>query len=139
MSNDGRDFIQDAPRTPDLYACDPTLRAELKKRVSEDTLNKTTPRLAALGQATAGEMVELANAAESNPPVHVPFDPWGRRVDRIDVHPAWDKLKDLAATHGIVATGYDESLGEQRRVVQAALLHLYSASSATFSCPLAMT
>jgi alkylation response protein AidB-like acyl-CoA dehydrogenase len=52
---------------------------------------------------------------------------------------AWDALKAFAARHGIVALGYDESLGEHRRVVQAAILHLYSASSAIFSCPLAMT
>jgi alkylation response protein AidB-like acyl-CoA dehydrogenase len=136
---EGWDFIQEAPRTPNLWEADAPLHAELNKRLKPETLQKVTHRLEKLGEATAGEMVTLANAAESHPPVHVPFDPWGRRIDRIDVHPAWDELKRLAAEHGIVATGYDERLGAERRVVQAALLHLYSASSATFSCPLAMT
>jgi acyl-CoA dehydrogenase len=136
---EGWDFIQDAPQTPDLWEADAPVHAELNKRLKPETFEKVRPRLEKLGKATAGEMVSLANAAESHPPVHVPFDPWGRRVDRIDVHPAWDELKRLAAEHAIVATGYDESLGAERRVVQAALLHLYSASSATFSCPLAMT
>jgi putative acyl-CoA dehydrogenase len=48
-------------------------------------------------------------------------------------------LKDFAARHALVATGYDESLGPSRRVAQAALLHLFGASSATAMCPLAMT
>jgi alkylation response protein AidB-like acyl-CoA dehydrogenase len=48
-------------------------------------------------------------------------------------------LKDFAARHALVATGYDASFGAHRRVAQAALLHLFSASSATAMCPLAMT
>ena len=71
--------------------------------------------------------------------MHVPYDAWGRRVDDIRTSPAWDELKAFSARHGIVATGYEEQWGEHRRIVQAAMIHLFSASSAVFSCPLAMT
>lgn len=92
-----------------------------------------------MGRLAVEEVHPLGEEAEANPPVHVPYDPWGKRVDEIRVSDAWNKLKEFSAKQGLVATGYDESLGDRRRVVQAALLHLFSASSATYSCPLAMT
>jgi alkylation response protein AidB-like acyl-CoA dehydrogenase len=69
----------------------------------------------------------------------VPYDAWGRRIDDIRVSPAWTYLKDFSARHAVVATGYDKALGVEARMAQAVLLHLYSASSATAMCPLAMT
>jgi alkylation response protein AidB-like acyl-CoA dehydrogenase len=132
-------FVQDFPPPPDLYAVDRALHAELKRRLPADVAVKAAPVLEAMGKSTASDLHALTVRAEAEPPQHVPYDPWGRRVDHIKVSPAWDELKAHAARHGVVATGYDESFGAHRRVVQAALLHTYSASSAVFSCPLAMT
>ncbi len=133
------DFIQEFPTPPDLYAVDGALHAELARRLPKDVMAKVAPRVEALGKATAGELAELVNVADAQPPVHVPFGPFGRRVDEIRTSRAWPALHAFAARHGIVAAGYDHGLGEHRRVVQAALLHLFSASSAIYSCPLAMT
>ncbi len=138
MSN-GPSFFQDLPPPPDLYAVDRALHAELKRRLSPENATALAPKYEALGAATAGELIPLTEEAEREPPRHVPYDAWGRRIDDIKTSPAWKALKDFSATHAIVATGYDASLGEQRRVAQATLLHLFSASSATAMCPLAMT
>ncbi len=132
-------FFQDLPPPPDLYAVDRALHAELKRRLSPANATVMAPRYEVLGAATAGELLALGDEAERDPPRHVPYDAWGRRVDDIKTSPAWQALKDFSATHAIVATGYDTSLGAERRVAQAALLHLFSASSATAMCPLAMT
>jgi alkylation response protein AidB-like acyl-CoA dehydrogenase len=132
-------FIQTAPRCPDLYEADAPLRVELKRRLPPAVFAKVESEFQALGADTAGRLTELSDAAEAQPPTLQSHDPWGRRVDRIHTAPAWTELKDYAATHGIVATGYRDDLGPHHRVVQAGLLHLYSASSAIFSCPLAMT
>lgn len=132
-------FFQEFPSPPDLWAVDRALQAELRRRLPADVQTRVAPRLEEMGKATAGELDKLAKEADAQEPVHVPYDPWGRRVDEIRTAPAWDALKAFSAKHGIVASGYDSSLGEHRRVVQAALLHLFSASSAMFSCPLAMT
>lgn len=51
----------------------------------------------------------------------------------------WKGQKEVAATEGIVAIAYERRQGSASRVVQAAKLYLYSASSGLFSCPLAMT
>ena len=132
-------FIQDAPKTPDLFQVDSALQLELKRRLSSKNRTVMWPHYEALGRSTASELVELSRAAEAVPPRHVPFGAFGRRVDVIETSAAWKALKAFSAAHGIVATGYDEDLGNQRRVAQLGLLHLFSASSATYSCPLAMT
>jgi alkylation response protein AidB-like acyl-CoA dehydrogenase len=132
-------FFQNLPPPPDLYAVDRALHAELKRRLPADVATTMAPRFEALGRATTDELITLGDEAERDPPRHVPYDPWGRRVDDIRVSPAWRALKDFSARHAIVATGYDATLGPSRRVAQAALLHLFGASSATAMCPLAMT
>ena len=132
-------FLQDPPRPVDLYAVDPILRSELRRHLPAEVFEAVQGRFEQLGRDTAGCLYDWAAEAEAQQPVHVPFDSWGKRVDRIDTCPAWGHLKAYSATQGVVATGYETALGEHRRVVQATLLHLFSASSAIFSCPLAMT
>jgi alkylation response protein AidB-like acyl-CoA dehydrogenase len=132
-------FFQDPPENPDLFATDAALRAELRRRLPAELHAIAERRCETLGRATADVLPRLATSAEAQPPVHVPYDPWGRRVDEIRTSPAWEALRVFSAEHAVVATGYEAALGEHRRVIQAALLHLFSASSATYSCPLAMT
>ena len=115
------------------------MQAELRRRLPPELAAKASPRLEALGKATASELAKLVVEAESQEPVHVPYDPWGRRVDEVRTGPAWEKLRVFSAEHGVVASGYEAEWGEHKRVVQAAILHLFSASSAIYSCPLAMT
>ncbi len=132
-------FFQDLPPPPDLYAVDRALSCELRWRLPPEVAVAMAPRYEALGAATAGELLALSEEAERDQPRHVPYDPWGRRIDELRLSPAWAALKDFSARHALVATGYDETLGASRRVAQAALLHLFSATSASAMCPLAMT
>ncbi|MFZ9886360.1 MAG: acyl-CoA dehydrogenase family protein [Myxococcota bacterium] len=132
-------FFQNPPEPQDAYLEGKALRLEVRRRLPPALLTIVEPRFTTLGKATREELPRLAEAAEAHPPVHVPYGPFGLRVDEVRTHPAWDQLKAFAAKHGLVSTGYDESLGVHRRVVQAALLHLFAGSSATYSCPLAMT
>lgn len=132
-------FFQDPPRTPDLFVADAALQLELRRRLPETLRAACWPMFTHLGEHTASTLVALAEQAERDPPEHIPYDAFGRRVDAIRTSAAWDALKDFSATHAIVATGHRADLGDRRRIVQAALIHLFSASSATFSCPLAMT
>src|SRR6266542_1879373 len=63
----------------------------------------------------------------------------GRRLDRIEVSPAWDELVAAQARAGLVALAYDGRYGPHGRTVQHALVHVYAPSSAIATCPLAMT
>ncbi len=132
-------FLQAAPRPVDLFAADDALQLELKRRLPDALQDRVQALWADLGARTAGELWQLSRQAEAQQPVLVQYDPWGRRLDRIDVSPAWTRLKDMSAELGLVATGHDDALGPWARVAQAGLIHLFSASSAIFSCPLAMT
>jgi putative acyl-CoA dehydrogenase len=131
-------FFQDPPRLGNQYDDDRVLQSFLRRNLAPEALAEAEPGLRRLGARTAGEMIELAREAEQAPPVHVPFDPWGRRVDEIHVSPAWRTLHRIAAEEGIVATAY-ERRNEGARMHQFALLYLYHPSSAIYSCPLAMT
>ncbi len=133
------EFFQEGPRLGNSYEEDPLLRAFLRRALPPAVVAEIEPGLARLGARAAGEMLTLVEAAEAQPPRHVPFDAWGRRVDRIEVSDAWRRLHDIAAEEGVVATAYERRHGEYSRLHQFALLYLFHPSSALVSCPLAMT
>ncbi len=134
-----KNFYQEGPSLTNTFESDENLKKFLTKVLPSDCQRDALPHLAHLGQRAATDMLAWAQEAESQLPVHVPFDPWGRRIDDIKVSNGWKQLEKVAAEEGIVATAYERRFGAFSRVYQMALLYLYSPSSAIFSCPLAMT
>ncbi|HWH31819.1 MAG TPA: acyl-CoA dehydrogenase family protein [Egibacteraceae bacterium] len=133
------DFFQEPPRLTNTYRADVPLREHLERLLPADVLAQVEPELDTVGEDAAGGLLELARQAEREQPVHVPYDPWGRRVDEIRVSPAWEELHRYQAAHGMCAVPYEGAFGEHARVVQHALIHVYSPSSAIYTCPMAMT
>ncbi|HEX6630491.1 MAG TPA: acyl-CoA dehydrogenase family protein, partial [Gemmatimonadaceae bacterium] len=133
------DFFQDPPRLGNQYDDDHLLRSWLRRALPREVHDEIEPGLRHLGARAAGDLLALADAAEREPPRHVPYDPWGRRVDVIESSDAWRALDRAAAEEGIVATAYERAHGALSRVHQLARLYLYHPSSAIYSCPLAMT
>jgi len=136
-------FVQDLAPLPDLYAADVALRAHLDRLLGDVGHKSAAPLLESLAADAAGPLHAAALDAETHPPRHVPYDPWGKRVDRIETAGGWETLRRAAATHGLVALPYEADAratwGAGARVVQHALLHLYGPWSATYSCPVAMS
>lgn len=132
-------FRQDPPRLGNTYDADAALRELLRRLLPEDVHRALEPQWRELGGEAAGPLAELARQAEADPPRHVPFDAWGRRVDRVETCAAWKALQDAAARWGLYAVPYEGGLGAHARLHQGALLTLYAPSSAIASCPLAMT
>jgi alkylation response protein AidB-like acyl-CoA dehydrogenase len=133
------DFFQSGPAPGHPYRDDGALRAALRRLLPGDVRRQIEPGLERLGERAAGEIAALGDRAEREPPRHVPFDAWGRRVDRIEVSPAWQALHAIAAEEGVVATAYERRHGAWSRLEQCARLYLFHPSSAVASCPLAMT
>ncbi|MEZ0393209.1 MAG: acyl-CoA dehydrogenase family protein [Pseudobdellovibrionaceae bacterium] len=133
------EFFQDSPVLKNQFTQDPLLSRYLKKRLPDGMAQEIFPHLKELGDLAAGPMLAWADEAERNPPVHVPYDPWGRRIDEIRVAGGWKKMEELAAKHGLIAAGYERKYSEFSRLYQMSMLYLYHSSSAIFSCPLAMT
>jgi alkylation response protein AidB-like acyl-CoA dehydrogenase len=132
-------FFQDPPKLESAFATDPVLRAYLRRVVPGDARREIEASLAAMGELTAGPLFELAVNHRLDEPRYVPFDPWGRRIDHIEVNAAWRRMAEVAARDGLVATAYERRHGAYSRLHQFALVHLFAPSSQTYSCPLAMT
>ena len=136
---DEREFLQSPPALGNQYLGDRVLRSWLRRTLPPEVLDALEPDLRRLGERAVTDILALGEAAEAAPPRHVPYDAWGRRVDHIETSDAWRALDRVSAEEGLVAIGYERTHGALARVDQFARLYLFAPSSATYSCPLAMT
>jgi alkylation response protein AidB-like acyl-CoA dehydrogenase len=132
------EFFQEPPRLQNTYRSSRWLRPFLRFKLPSEVFAVVDADLERLGVNCAGPYLALARAAEREKPTHVPFDPWGRRIDEIRVSSAWTELQNISAREGLVALGYQRHHGEYSRLHQFAKLYLFHPSSAFFVCPLAM-
>lgn len=132
-------FHQSPPMLANQYRDDALLRSYLRSTAPAGVFAEIEPELDALGERAAGEWLELAAQAEAEPPHLVSYDAWGNRIDRIETSEAWRAFERIAARDGLVARGYERAHGAFSRVDQFARLYLFAPSSATYSCPLAMS
>jgi hypothetical protein len=60
------------------------------------------------GERVVGEYAEIAATLDgpAHEPTLVQYDAWGRRVDRLSTGEGWRRLKDVAASEGLVANSY---------------------------------
>ena len=134
-------FLQTPPALPDAWSSDPYLRESLRWRLGDELYAAAEPQLAEMGRvATAPETLALAQRAEKEPPVHVPYSAWGERTDDIHLSDAYLELGRIGIRAGVTALPYEEApFGSLARVVWGALVTLWGPSSALYSCPVAMT
>jgi putative acyl-CoA dehydrogenase len=133
------EFFQTGPTLRNQYLDDHVLRSYLRRTLPPELLAELEPGLERLGERVVTDILAAAEMAEQQPPRHVPFDAWGRRVDRIEVSVGWHWLERIAVEEGLVAIGYERAHGALSRVHQFARQYLFSPSSATYNCPLAMS
>ncbi|WBB80822.1 acyl-CoA dehydrogenase family protein [Micromonospora sp. WMMD882] len=135
-------FVQPAPVPGDPYTGDPLLRSWLDRQLGAAGHDAARQRLVDLAADVVGPLRAAHADAEARPPTLTRYDAWGGRIDRVDTSAGWQTLRAAAARHALVALPYlpeaRGTWGAAARVVQHALLHLYGAESATFSCPVAM-
>ncbi|HNP34215.1 MAG TPA: isovaleryl-CoA dehydrogenase [Woeseiaceae bacterium] len=95
-----------------------------------------------LGEAgqlfASSRLMRLAVDANRFRPELKRFDAQGRRIDRVDFHPAWHELLGCSIERGIVSMPWDNPRpGSQ--VARAALFYLYSQTETGTQCPIAMS
>jgi acyl-CoA dehydrogenase len=127
-------FFQDPPRLSNQFDDDPLLPSWLERQIGAAVFDE----LRALGDI-AVEYHARQLADRCNEPVLTQWDPWGHRIDRIEVSPLWRDAAVLAARHGMVAAGYEPRFGRHARTHQFAIVHVLGPSLDVYSCPLAMT
>ncbi|MFP3920073.1 MAG: isovaleryl-CoA dehydrogenase [Dichotomicrobium sp.] len=125
----------------DLYAANPGLRAAVER----EGAGWASEELAALGQrAGSAEVLEWGRRANENPPQLRAFDEKGRRIDRVEYHPHYHALMQLASEHGLhgrswahLAEGRERRSGEA--VARAAGFYLMAQAESGHCCPITMT
>lgn len=133
------DFFQAPPQLGNQFDEDRLLREWLGRKLPGEMLTEIEPDLRRLGERAVTEIARLGDEAEVNPPRHIPYSPWGQRIDHIEVCQAWKNLERIAVEEGIIATAYERKHGVWSRVHQFARLYLFAPPSAIAACPLAMT
>ncbi|MGH7625010.1 MAG: acyl-CoA dehydrogenase family protein, partial [Gemmatimonadaceae bacterium] len=99
------EFHQDGPRLGNQYLDDRLLRSWLRRMLPPEMHARVHLDLQRFGERVATDILALGDAAEAAPPRLVPFDPWGRRVDRIETSESWRMLDRISAEEGLVAIG----------------------------------
>ncbi|MBI4357373.1 MAG: acyl-CoA dehydrogenase family protein [Gammaproteobacteria bacterium] len=133
------DFFQNPPVLRNAYQCDVLLQSYLRRMLPPDLLNVIEADLKNFGARVVGDILEMGHDAEDNLPRLIQYDPWGRRIDKIQLAHGWGALDTVSANEGLVAIGYERTYGALSRLYQFAKLYLFHPSSAIYTCPLAMT
>ena len=134
---DVQPFNQPPPELGNQYDDDAMLRGYLE-RVLGDELPSVEAELREVGQR-AVEFHALSLATREEMPSLTQWSAWGERIDHIELTEVWKQAEPLAAKYGLVAAAYDPRLGPLARVHQFALTYLFTPSTDTYGCPLAMT
>ncbi|MFT3693276.1 MAG: acyl-CoA dehydrogenase family protein [Kofleriaceae bacterium] len=126
-------FFQDPPQLGNQFDDDAQLQSWIARFIPD-----AAGELRQLGDI-AVEMYGKQLLDLDNEPRLVQWDPWGNRIDRIEVTQVWKEAQVLAAKHGMVAAGYESRFGHHNRTHQFSVVHLLGPSLDIYSCPLAMT
>ncbi|WP_420127691.1 acyl-CoA dehydrogenase family protein [Longimicrobium sp.] len=131
-------FIQAPPVLGNQFDADGAFRSLIARLLPAPVLREVEPSLREMGRLSA-ELYPVQLADRLSEPVLTQWDPWGNRVDRIQLTPLWQAAERIAAQHGVVATAYERAHGRFSRIHQFALAYLFTPSTDIYACPLAMT
>jgi len=133
-------FIQTAPEiihpVKEEFYIDLLLRWLVNDKTAREAIYSDLEKF---GDRLLNEVENWAKDAETHPPKHIPYSPYGERIDDISVSEGWKKLDALSAEEGLIALGYNREKGHPGRIHQFLKLYLFHPSSAFYTCPLAMT
>jgi alkylation response protein AidB-like acyl-CoA dehydrogenase len=132
-------FFQTPPELGNQYTGDSLLRSYFERVLPDDVRSEITPELARLGELAGGSLYRQSVAERLDEPKLVQWDAWGNRVDHIEITPLWKRAAVIAAEEGLVAIPYEKRHGASSRLHQFAKVYLFDASTAVYTCPLAMS
>ena len=101
-------FLQDSPQLPHPYRSDRLLLALLDRALPAERRAALNADLGALGDY-AQMAWQRACTTTRRKPVLTQWDAWGRRVDRIELTPAWQEGAALTTRHAVLAAGHGDS------------------------------
>jgi len=132
-------FTQSPPQLGNQYTDDRVLRSYLARTLAPEELAYGRTALERLGALAGGELSDMQRAERLLEPRLEQWDAWGNRIDYIALTPLWRRAEAIAAREGLIALPYEAPLGKHSRVLQFALVHLFTPATDVYACPLAMT
>ncbi|KAF4784961.1 hypothetical protein HER10_EVM0001219 [Colletotrichum scovillei] len=138
-SNTG--FFQELPILPNQFFDDASFQRALRLFLPKDIIERVEVDIAQLGEDVLSDQIfSWITDSEKNKPYLKGSgrDSFGRPTSELVVGEGWRSLQDFGIKKGIVATGYDASLGSSARVVQFLRIHLWGSSASNVTCPSAM-
>ena len=129
-------FLQEAPQLAHPYREDRLLVDLLDRVLPAERRAAIEPDLDALGDYARLAWRRVCSTTRRKP-VLTQWDAWGRRVDRIELTPAWQEGPLLTTRHAVLAAGHEAH--PEARVEEFARVYLYHLASEFYTCPLAMT
>lgn len=129
-------FLQDAPRLAHPYRSDPLLPGLLDRVLPAERRAALDADLDALGDYALSAW-QRAGASAPRAPVLTQWGPWGERIDRIELTPAWLDGPRITTQCHVLSSGHADS--EYARLEEFARVYVYHLASEFYTCPLAMT
>jgi putative acyl-CoA dehydrogenase len=111
----------------------------LREAVAREGGDWADAELQAFGVLAGGEMMALGVEANAVRPVLRQVDMHGRRIDRVDFHPAYHRLMALGIGHGVTGFSWRNAERPGAHVARAALMFLHYQADQGTACPLTMT
>jgi acyl-CoA dehydrogenase len=132
------------PRSPDVsfWGSSAALRAIVVSRLQTGDLEWASLRLERMGRYAGKEVRDLAAIADRESPRLVQWDERGDRIDRIDYHPSYRRMEEIAYGSGMVGLKYDRGTGRSQRTLQLTCFsmgYLFAMAEMGLYCPVCMT
>lgn len=142
-ASSGEPVAQPETRGLDFHHADPSLRGILGLYLDRETRAALEPHLARLGGLVGARLDDLARAADRNPPVLHQRDRGGEDRQRIEHHPAYEEMQELAfGDFALSVMSHRAALGRDRpwpSLAKYALSYLFVQSEFGLLCPVNMT
>lgn len=117
-----------------LFTADEILRSA----VQWSGAGSHTERLTKFGaQVGSAETQAWAVQANRTPPIFMPYDRYGRRIDEVEFHPAYHRLMQIGLEAGVSGAAWKVKQGGH--ALHAALLFLMGQADYGVCCPMSMT
>jgi acyl-CoA dehydrogenase len=131
------------PEPPSISYWDASLalRELCRRKLLQKTNAAAEHSFVAMGRRAAQEVAPLEQVADREPPRLITHDPRGSRVSRVEYHPAYRRMEEIAYGSGMISINYDGCDGDRNcaRTIGFVLGYLFAMAECGLYCPVCMT
>lgn len=125
-----------------FFESDQIFRNYINKRLSNKSFKRIETNLDSIGKKAAGILNELSLKADHNPPELAKRDQWGEDIDKINFHPAYWEMMQIAIDSEMFTIKWDhknDPFKKERNKMSFAVSYFFAMSESGLYCPLCMT